>query len=267
MTVFVMLVEPVIARFLELNSVVAGAWMGGSVNNTGNVVAAAALLGDEEAENIAAIVKMLQNSMIGFITVGVTIFWIVVVEPQENAAANEATLALSSKEDDLPGDVSKKQLLANSNSSAAKATSVVTPKSTTASAPEDASRDGIVRINVRSKLKPVGLPWPSLMQLYDRFPKFVLGYFIASCIITVYASSKDTQSVKHALSMVGRVSRWYALLGFVCLGQETNFKVLGARLQGGRVLGLYWAAQLFNVVVTLLVAWLCFAKLGSTSTK
>lgn len=39
---------------------IAGAWIGGTVNNTGNVVAAAAILQNDEAEEVAAIVKMLQ---------------------------------------------------------------------------------------------------------------------------------------------------------------------------------------------------------------
>ena len=71
----------------EIGKLIAGAWIGGSVNNTGNVVAAAALLcGPDEArcdaEEVAAIVKMIQNAMIGFITVGITLYWLMVIEPR-----------------------------------------------------------------------------------------------------------------------------------------------------------------------------------------
>jgi uncharacterized membrane protein YadS len=72
---------------------IGGSWIGGSVNNTGNVVAAAALLCElvegpnslEESCNalkVGAIVKMIQNAMIGFITVAITVYWIMVVEPR-----------------------------------------------------------------------------------------------------------------------------------------------------------------------------------------
>jgi len=30
----------------------------------------------EEAEEVAAIVKMIQNALIGFVTVGITLFWL-----------------------------------------------------------------------------------------------------------------------------------------------------------------------------------------------
>ena len=50
-------VRQILARIPML---IAGAWIGGTVNNTGNVVAAAAILQNDEAEEVAAIVKMLQ---------------------------------------------------------------------------------------------------------------------------------------------------------------------------------------------------------------
>ena len=56
-------------QLVRIPMLIAGAWIGGTVNNTGNVVAAAAILDDEEAEEVAAIVKMMQNAMIGVITV------------------------------------------------------------------------------------------------------------------------------------------------------------------------------------------------------
>eukprot|EP01052_Picozoa_sp_SAG31_P015030 SAG31_NODE_954_length_10804_cov_3.240355_10_plen_85_part_00 len=69
MTIFFTLALPYFAKLVNMANLVAGAWIGGTVNNTGNVVASAAILDDEDAEEVAAIVKMLQNAMIGPITV------------------------------------------------------------------------------------------------------------------------------------------------------------------------------------------------------
>lgn len=73
-----MLTVPFFSLAVGLRKVVAGAWIGGAVNNTGNVVASAALLQDQAAEEVAAIVKMVQNALIGFATVFITLFWLCV---------------------------------------------------------------------------------------------------------------------------------------------------------------------------------------------
>ena len=62
-----------ITQATGLHHIIAGAWIGGSINNTGNVVASARILDPEiedpnaifTAEGVAAIVKMLQNAAIG----------------------------------------------------------------------------------------------------------------------------------------------------------------------------------------------------------
>lgn len=73
-----MLTVPFFSLAVGLRKVVAGAWIGGAINNTGNVVASAALLQDQDAEEVAAIVKMVQNALIGFATVFITFFWMCV---------------------------------------------------------------------------------------------------------------------------------------------------------------------------------------------
>lgn len=75
-TLAFMLTIPFFSLAAGLRKVVAGAWIGGAVNNTGNVVASAALLQDQAAEEVAAIVKMVQNALIGFATVAITFFWL-----------------------------------------------------------------------------------------------------------------------------------------------------------------------------------------------
>jgi len=47
----------------------------GTINSTGSVVAAASFLQGEEYIDIASIIKMMQNSMIGFVAIGVGYYW------------------------------------------------------------------------------------------------------------------------------------------------------------------------------------------------
>ena len=46
------------------------------------------------------------------------------------------------------------------------------------------------------------------------------------------------------------------LLAFMSIGLETNLKEMAAQVQGGKPLTLYVVGQSFNLVLTLLVAWL-----------
>ena len=59
-----LLVLPYMALWTQLDVTVTGAWIGGSIDLTGAVVASAAVVGPQ-AEEVAAIVKMAQNSALG----------------------------------------------------------------------------------------------------------------------------------------------------------------------------------------------------------
>jgi uncharacterized integral membrane protein (TIGR00698 family) len=72
---------PAIANMTGMHPVWAGAWLGGTVDNTGSVVAAGELIG-MEAMYVAATIKMIQNVMIGVIAFGVAAYWCLRVEPQ-----------------------------------------------------------------------------------------------------------------------------------------------------------------------------------------
>ena len=87
-TVIMMIALPAVCRLMELDPVVAGAWIGGTVDATGAVVAAGAALGGE-AETTAAVVKMVQNMLIGIIAFAITVYWVTVVERNpEGSRAN-----------------------------------------------------------------------------------------------------------------------------------------------------------------------------------
>ena len=78
-TVAMMILMPLGIRWAGMDPVVGAAWIGGTVDATGAVVAAGAILG-EQAEQIAAIVKMIQNTLIGVVAFLVAVFWVTRVE-------------------------------------------------------------------------------------------------------------------------------------------------------------------------------------------
>jgi len=73
-TVIMMIAMPAIVQFLDLDLMVGGAWIGGTLDSTGAVVAAGAVLG-QDAMDVAAIVKMIQNIMVGTVAFIVAIIW------------------------------------------------------------------------------------------------------------------------------------------------------------------------------------------------
>ncbi|KAF9930272.1 hypothetical protein FBU30_000692 [Linnemannia zychae] len=76
---------PYIAKAIKISAQTAGAWFGGCVDSTGAVIAAATIYGDNAAVQTSAVVKMIQNVLIGPISVGVAIVWTKREELRERA--------------------------------------------------------------------------------------------------------------------------------------------------------------------------------------
>jgi len=83
-TVLMMIFMPMFIHAVGLGDVLGGAWMGGTIDSTGAVVAAGAFLGPR-AETVAAVVKMIQNVLIGVVGFVVALFWITSVERDPDA--------------------------------------------------------------------------------------------------------------------------------------------------------------------------------------
>ncbi|KAF9976631.1 hypothetical protein BGZ73_008170 [Actinomortierella ambigua] len=68
---------PYIAKAVNLSATVAGAWFGGCIDSTGAVIAASTIYDsvDKTAVETSAVVKMVQNVLIGPISVGVAAVW------------------------------------------------------------------------------------------------------------------------------------------------------------------------------------------------
>jgi uncharacterized membrane protein YadS len=175
-----MILMPVVGKAMGIPELVAGAWIGGTIDTTGAVVAAGALYGDA-AMKVATIVKFSQNVLIG-------------------VAAFLLAIAWSFKRGAETG--------------------------------------------VR----------PSAMVIWERFPKFVIGFLVASLAFSFFLSQGTIDGVKGPLNFVRLLT---FALAFVCIGLETNFKEL-LQLEGGRPAAAFLGAQAFNIVWTLILAYLLF---------
>ncbi len=78
-TSIMMIVMPAFINAVGMPEVLGGAWIGGTIDATGAVVAAGAFLGDT-ALNVAATIKMIQNVLIGLIAFSVAFYWATKVE-------------------------------------------------------------------------------------------------------------------------------------------------------------------------------------------
>jgi uncharacterized membrane protein YadS len=177
-----LILQPIVARWLGMSDLVAGAWLGGTLDTSGSVVAAGALI-SESAMKTGVIVKMSQNVLIGVAAFALSIAWAV-----------------------------------------------------------RATKGGGTRAET------------SAMEIWHRFPKFVLGFVVASLL---FSFALDPQTVSATKGTLGGLRTWWFALAFTCIGLETRFADL-AKMQGGRPAAAFLLGQGFNVVWTLVLAWLLF---------
>ena len=82
-TSIMMIVLPAFINWVGMPEVLGGAWIGGTIDATGAVVAAGAFLGDD-ALNVAATIKMIQNVLIGVIAFGVAVYFATKVDQTDD---------------------------------------------------------------------------------------------------------------------------------------------------------------------------------------
>ena len=173
---------PYLANWMGLSQAVTGAWLGGTIDTTGAVVASGTLVG-EEALKISTIVKFSQNVLLGIAAFAISVYWTY----KKNAAVDE---------------VEK----------------------------------------------------PTLKVIWERFPKFVLGFVAASLLFSFVLSADTITTVKDGLKNIQ--SLWF-VLAFTSIGLETKFSDL-MKGENRKPMYAFLLAQLFNVVITLAVAYLLF---------
>jgi uncharacterized membrane protein YadS len=172
--------QPWIVRSIGMPDTVGGAWLGGTLDTTGSVVAAGALISDT-AMKIGTIVKFSQNVLIGFAAFALSIWW--------------------------------------------------------------------------SLRKPAaGQERPTAAVIWERFPKFVLGFMGASLFFSFLV---DPAIVRETKSLIGGLRTWWFALAFTSIGLETRFTDL-LSMEGGRPFSMFLVAQGFNLLWTLILAYLIF---------
>jgi uncharacterized integral membrane protein (TIGR00698 family) len=97
-------------------------------------------------------------------------------------------------------------------------------------------------------------PRPGVKVIWERFPKFVLGFMAASIVFSFLVSAPAVQATKGLLT--GLRTMWFAL-AFASIGLETRFAEL-KEAGSGRATIAFVAGQAFNVVWTLILAYLLF---------
>ncbi|WP_276088578.1 putative sulfate exporter family transporter [Pedobacter sp. JY14-1] len=179
-----MVFMPYIASYFNFPQAVTGAWLGGSIDTTGAVVASGSLVG-EEALKISTIVKFSQNVLLGIAAFVISVYWTYTQHPAGKDKENR----------------------------------------------------------------------PTLKVIWERFPKFVLGFIGASLLFSFFVSPETIGSVKGSLKSLQGL--WFAL-AFTSIGLETNFRDLFGS-NSKKPLYAFLIAQGFNIVVTLIIAFILFS--------
>lgn len=95
---------------------------------------------------------------------------------------------------------------------------------------------------------------PTLKIIWERFPKFVIGFIFASILFSFFISPEKNDMVKESLKSLQGL--WF-VLAFTSIGLETNFKELFMH-SNRKPLYAFLIAQTFNIIVTLVIALLLF---------
>jgi len=179
-----LVLQPWIIKQLQMPEIVGGAWLGGTLDTTASVTAAAQLVGPV-ATKAGVIIKFSQNVLIGIAAFFIALWW--TYRKGKTGEKNEQ---------ETPG---------------------------------------------------IGVVW-------ERFPKFVLGFIGASLLFSFFIPLPVTKNIAGILN--GLRTIWFAL-AFVAIGLEARFTDL-VKIEGGRPAIAFVGAQLFNIVWTLVLAYVLF---------
>lgn len=183
-TVIMMVGMPFFIKAVGIDPMIGGAWIGGTVDSTGAVVLAGQALGDLGGQ-VAALVKMIQNILIGFIALAIAVFFTTKVD--RNAVGGQKV---------------------------------------------------------------------GVSEIWNRFPKFILGFIFASMFFSfVMQPAFGVDTTNAVIKHLKEFQNWAFALAFTSIGLETNFKELCSQVQGGKPFQLYIVGQVFNLVLTFVVVW------------
>lgn len=113
-----------------------------------------------------------------------------------------------------------------------------------------------VAVFFATKVDKVGDNKVSAGEIWTRFPKFIIGFFVASLVASfVFLPLAGGAEVKAINGVLSQYKNWAFVLAFTSIGLDTNFKALIKQMQGGKILWLYIVGQLFNIALTLFAVW------------
>ncbi|MBR4817802.1 MAG: putative sulfate exporter family transporter [Bacteroidales bacterium] len=93
-------------------------------------------------------------------------------------------------------------------------------------------------------------------EIWKRFPKFIIGFFVASLLASfLFQPVFGGDQVSAINKVLDQYKNWCFVLAFTSIGLDTNFKELAKQMQGGKVLWLYIVGQVFNIALTLFAVW------------
>ena len=93
-------------------------------------------------------------------------------------------------------------------------------------------------------------------EIWRRFPKFIIGFFVASLVASFIVLPLAGGSQVSAINgVLDQYKNWCFVLAFTSIGLDTNFKEIAKQMQGGKVLWLYIVGQVFNIALTLFAVW------------
>lgn len=104
---------------------------------------------------------------------------------------------------------------------------------------------------------------PSLGIVWEKFPKFILGFVAASLLFSLMQSAGHLTATGGKLVEPGVAKMFSSLffsLAFVCIGLDTRLKEIVSK-ENRNLLQAFLAAQTFNIVVTLAIACVLFGVL------
>ena len=96
---------------------------------------------------------------------------------------------------------------------------------------------------------------PSYAEIWYRFPKFIVGFVVASLVVSfLVLPAMGDKGAKGITGLMQGYRVWLFAICFVCIGLETQIKEL-VSVGGGRPAIAYFIAQGFNIIWTLIVVW------------
>ena len=102
---------------------------------------------------------------------------------------------------------------------------------------------------------------PSLGIVWEKFPKFIIGFVAASLVFSICQSSEIFPDFAKAklveTSLAKTFSQLFFSLAFVCIGLDTRLKDIVSR-ENRSTLFAFLIAQTFNIVVTFVLAYILF---------